>query len=43
MNWLTDLTPFAWDRCWQFVLLARQAPVGVVIRRGPSKWWHLTL
>jgi hypothetical protein len=43
MNWLTDLTPFASDRCWQFVLLARQAPVGVVIRRGPSKWWHLTL
>jgi hypothetical protein len=43
MDWLTDLTPFASDRCWQFVLLARKAPVGVVIRRGPSKWWHLTL
>jgi len=43
MNWLTDLTPFASDRCWQFVLLARKAPMGLVIRRGPSKWWHLTL
>jgi hypothetical protein len=43
MDWLTDFTPFASDRCWQFVLLARKAPVGVVIRRGPSKWWHLTL
>ena len=40
---LTVLTPFFADRCWQFVLLARQAPVGVVLRAGPSKWWHLTL
>lgn len=28
-----------------FVLLARQAPIGVILRRGPSKWvqmikWH---
>jgi len=42
MDWLTDLTPFVSDHCWQFVLLASKAPVGVVIRRGPSKWWHLT-
>jgi hypothetical protein len=42
-DWLTDLTPFFSDPCWQFVLLARKAPVAVVIRGGPSKWWHLTL
>jgi hypothetical protein len=42
VDWLTDLTPFVSDHCWQFVLLARKAPAGVVMRRGPSKWWHLT-
>lgn len=26
-----------------FVILARDAPVAVVIRRGPSSWTHLTL
>jgi hypothetical protein len=25
------------------VLLAREANVGVIIRRGPTKWWRLTL
>lgn len=25
------------------MLLARTAPVGVVLRKGPSRWWHLTL
>jgi hypothetical protein len=43
VDWLTDLKSFFVDRCWQFVLMARKAPVGVIIRRGPSKWWHLTL
>jgi hypothetical protein len=43
LDWLTDLTPFFADGCWQFVLLARNAAVGVVVRGGPSKWWHLTL
>ena len=43
MDWLTDLTPLFSDPCRQFVLLARQAPVGVVMRTGPSKWWHLAL
>jgi len=43
LDWLTDLTPFFSDGCWQFVLLARQAQLGVVMRRGPSRWWHLTL
>ena len=42
-DWLTDLTPFFGDRCRLFVLLARQAHVGVVIRHGPSRWWRLTL
>ena len=26
-----------------FVLLAKQASVGVILRRGPSRWWHVTL
>ncbi len=26
-----------------FVLLARQANVGVILRRGPTKWFHVTL
>ena len=26
-----------------FVLLARQANVGVILRRGPTKWWQVTL
>jgi len=38
-----DLTPFFADRCWMFVLLARKANVGVILRRGPTEWWHVTL
>jgi hypothetical protein len=26
-----------------FVLLARQASVGVILRRGPTQWWRVTL
>ena len=26
-----------------FVHLAREADVGVIMRRGPTNWWHLTL
>jgi hypothetical protein len=37
-----DLSPFFADRCWMFVLLARQSRVGVVMRRGPSEWWRIT-
>jgi hypothetical protein len=33
---IEDLTPFFADRCWMFVLLARQASVGVILRRGQS-------
>ncbi len=40
---IEDLTPFFADRCWMFVLLARQASVAVILRRGPTKWWHVTL
>lgn len=43
MDWITALSPTVSDRCWHFVLLARKAPVGVLMRRGPSEWWHLTL
>jgi hypothetical protein len=25
------------------VLLAKAAPVGVILRRGPTRWWHVTL
>jgi len=40
---IKDLSPFFEDRCWMFVLLARQANVGVILRRGPTKWFHVTL
>jgi hypothetical protein len=41
---MEDLTPFFEDGCWMFVLLAKQASVGVILRRGgPSLWWHVTL
>jgi hypothetical protein len=40
---IEDLTPFLQDRCWMFVHLARRASVGVILRRGPSEWWRLTL
>ena len=40
---IEDLTPFFDDRCWMFVLLARQADVGVILRRGPTEWWRVTL
>ena len=26
-----------------FVLMAKQASVGVILRRGPTRWWHVTL
>jgi hypothetical protein len=38
-----DLTPFLADPCWMVVLLAKQAPVGVILRRGPTRWWNVTL
>lgn len=28
--------------CWTYALFARQAPVAVILRRGPSAWWRLT-
>lgn len=37
-----DLTQFFNDSCWLFVHLARRAPAGVIMRRGPSDWWHIT-
>jgi hypothetical protein len=40
---IEDLTPFFADGCWMFVLLARNAAIGVILRRGPSKWWRVTL
>jgi len=40
---IEDLTPLFEDRCWMFVLLARQANVGVILRRGPTDWWHVIL
>ena len=40
---IEDLTPFFEDRCWMFVHLARQAHVGVILRRGPTEWWRVTL
>ncbi|HME06727.1 MAG TPA: RodZ domain-containing protein [Bryobacteraceae bacterium] len=40
---IEDLSPFFEDRCWLFILLAREANVGVILRRGPSQWWRVTL
>jgi hypothetical protein len=40
---IEDLSPFFEDPCWMFVHLARQAHVGVILRRGPTKWWRVTL
>ena len=40
---IEDLTPFFADGCWMFVLLARRAPVGIILRRGPTEWWRVTL
>jgi hypothetical protein len=40
---IEDLSPLFEDRCWMFVLLARQANVAVILRRGPIRWWHVTL
>jgi hypothetical protein len=40
---IEDLTPFFADRCWMCVLLAREAGIGVIIRRGPTDWWRVTL
>jgi hypothetical protein len=40
---IEDLTPFFEDRCWMFVLLAPQANIGVILRRGPTEWWRVTL
>ena len=41
-QYVNDLTPFFDDGCWMFVLLARDAKVGVILRRGPTRWWHVT-
>jgi hypothetical protein len=41
--YIHDLTPFFADGCWMFVLLAKQAHVGVILRRGPTQWWRVTL
>ena len=38
-----DLAPFFKDGCWMLVLLAKEASVGVILRRGPTRWWHVTL
>ena len=40
---LEDLSPFFDDRCWTFVPLAREANVGVTLRRGATEWWRLAL
>jgi hypothetical protein len=40
---IDDLTPFFADRCWMFVILAREADSAVILRRGPTDWWRLTL
>jgi hypothetical protein len=40
---IADLRPFLDDGCWMFVILAKEANAGVILRRGPAKWWRVTL
>jgi hypothetical protein len=40
---IKDPTPFFADACSLVVLLAREASIGVVLRRGPTKSWRVTL
>jgi hypothetical protein len=40
---IEDLSPFFDDPCWTCVLLARRADIGVILRRGPTNWWRVTL
>jgi hypothetical protein len=40
---ISDLTPFFSDHCWMYVILARDAKAAVILRRGPTQWWRLTL
>lgn len=42
-GYIEDLTPLFADGCWLFVLMAREANVAVILRRGPSKWVRATL
>jgi hypothetical protein len=42
-EYIEDLSPFFDDPCWMCVLLARRANIGVILRRGPSSWWRVTL
>jgi len=43
MTPIADLSPHLQDHCWMFVLPATNADVAVILRRGPSDWWRLTL
>jgi hypothetical protein len=43
MTPVKDLSPFFNDRCWMCLLLARQAHIGVILRRGPTEWWRTSL
>ena len=38
-----DLSSFLVEECRLFVLLARAARVGVILRRGPTRWWRASL
>ncbi len=40
---IQDLAPFFKNDCWTVVFLAKEANLGVVLRRGPFHWWRLTL
>jgi hypothetical protein len=42
-EYFEDLSQFRTDPCWMVTLLAKDAPVGVILRRGPTRWWHVTL
>ena len=37
-----DLSLYLTEPCRLYVLLAGKARAGVILRRGPSKWWRLS-
>ena len=40
---IEDISPFLAEKCTLFILLARAARIGVILRRGPTKWWRVSL
>jgi hypothetical protein len=39
---IEDLSAYLCEPCRLFVLLARNGKVGVILRRGPTRWWRVS-